>query len=263
LAVGFWGERTASVDWCEHNYIHSYFIAEFWNTLSSLIMTALGILGCYHSAIHGFVPRIFACYIGLGLIGLGSAAFHATLLHTGQALDELPMIYVSLLFIYCLLMHDKKSDNILLSGGLLLYSTVFTIIYFYIPSLYAFFLLSYAVLVLFLAFRSYFLMCQNLNKLSHTLFWTAIISYGFAFFGCWLPENIFCNYIRFLQLHSWWHVFAGLGTYTWIVFITFETYSRSPLYITRCFNYFNIVYYISIVRKKQQVFTSEGLQILL
>ncbi len=34
--MGFWGPRTASVDWCEPNYVHTFWIAEFWNTLSSV-----------------------------------------------------------------------------------------------------------------------------------------------------------------------------------------------------------------------------------
>ncbi|RUS17275.1 hypothetical protein BC937DRAFT_90170, partial [Endogone sp. FLAS-F59071] len=33
-ASGYWGKVTSSVDWCEINYEFSYYIAEFWNTIS-------------------------------------------------------------------------------------------------------------------------------------------------------------------------------------------------------------------------------------
>jgi len=36
--VGWWGHPTASIDWCEENYVVSYYIAEFWNTISNLAM---------------------------------------------------------------------------------------------------------------------------------------------------------------------------------------------------------------------------------
>lgn len=25
---GYWGERTATIDWCEKNYVESYYVAE-------------------------------------------------------------------------------------------------------------------------------------------------------------------------------------------------------------------------------------------
>ena len=34
--LGFWGPRTASVDWCEPNYVVSHYVAEWWNTLTSV-----------------------------------------------------------------------------------------------------------------------------------------------------------------------------------------------------------------------------------
>ncbi|KAI8364157.1 ceramidase-domain-containing protein [Radiomyces spectabilis] len=43
--VGYWGPITSSVDWCEKNYTHWYYVAEWWNTLSSLAMIVLGLLG--------------------------------------------------------------------------------------------------------------------------------------------------------------------------------------------------------------------------
>ena len=42
---GFWGVPTASIDWCEQNYAITPFVAEFWNTLSSLAMVIAGVVG--------------------------------------------------------------------------------------------------------------------------------------------------------------------------------------------------------------------------
>ena len=44
-AAGFWGPVTSSVDWCEHNYAVSYYVAEFFNCFSNLAIVAAGLLG--------------------------------------------------------------------------------------------------------------------------------------------------------------------------------------------------------------------------
>jgi hypothetical protein len=38
---------TATVDWCEENYVHTPFIAELWNTASSVPMVLAGLWGLY------------------------------------------------------------------------------------------------------------------------------------------------------------------------------------------------------------------------
>ena len=35
---GFWGPVTASIDWCEENYERTPYLAEFWNSISSLFL---------------------------------------------------------------------------------------------------------------------------------------------------------------------------------------------------------------------------------
>ncbi|KAF9582557.1 Alkaline ceramidase 3, partial [Lunasporangiospora selenospora] len=97
--IGYWSPNTASMDWCEHNYVVSYFIAEFWNTLSSLFIVLLGELGLHLSPTKEL--RFKVAFRTISIVGIGSTLFHGTLRHKMQLLDELPMIYAAtaLLFI--------------------------------------------------------------------------------------------------------------------------------------------------------------------
>jgi hypothetical protein len=42
---------TATVDWCEENYVHTPFIAELWNTASSVPMVLAGLWGLYKARV--------------------------------------------------------------------------------------------------------------------------------------------------------------------------------------------------------------------
>ena len=120
---GFWGTRTATIDWCERNYEVTGYIAEFWNTVTNLVMILFPMYAVYWSLRQRskqfeqiskvrrnnpeknkflyVVPMPFIyCQLALLMVGIGSWMFHMTLLYSMQLLDELPMIWTSSILIY-------------------------------------------------------------------------------------------------------------------------------------------------------------------
>lgn len=92
---GFWGPVTSLLDWCELNYTESYYIAEFWNTLSNAPIIAFSLMCWIQCWRNGLEMRYHLASLSFLLVGIGSAAFHATLLFKNQLLDELPMVCIS------------------------------------------------------------------------------------------------------------------------------------------------------------------------
>ena len=109
-AVGYWGRVNSSIDWCERNYVVSFFVAEYFNTLSSALMVVLGLVGIFTTATQGLELRFTLCHAGVVLIGLGSAAFHGCLSHVGQQLDETPMIVGAALWLWALAFQDPHFE---------------------------------------------------------------------------------------------------------------------------------------------------------
>lgn len=78
------------------------------NSATNIVFIALALYGAHKSQIHGLPLRYTITNLGIALVGLGSLAFHATLLYEAQLLDELPMIYTSLCLSYCILEDSKR-----------------------------------------------------------------------------------------------------------------------------------------------------------
>ena len=91
--VGYWGPVTSSIDWCERNYVVSFFVGEWWSTLSNSLAIVLALWGMCVALRHGCELRFVATYANIALVGIGSVAFHGTLTHIGQQGDETPMIF--------------------------------------------------------------------------------------------------------------------------------------------------------------------------
>ena len=107
---GYWEPHTSSIDFCETNYLHSSYIAEPHNLFSSLWgLSLLGLIGIYYGNPTGEI-RFKIAYGILILIGIGSAALHGTLNWVFQSADELPMIYLVISALYCLIELGDDDD---------------------------------------------------------------------------------------------------------------------------------------------------------
>ena len=103
--AGFWGPIDSGIDWCEPNYIVTNYVAEFGNTLSSIPMVFWALFGwylCWKSGVKE--KRYMILLISLGLIGIGSVAFHGTLRYSAQVRGFFS-IRILLLFFFCFIYH--------------------------------------------------------------------------------------------------------------------------------------------------------------
>jgi len=228
--IGYWGPVTATLDWCEYNYSNSFYIAEFYNSISNVIFLLLTAYGLYRSQSVSMKNnpliqvRFLVGYAIFALVGLGSFTFHATLLYSAQLLDELPMIYCALIFVFFVLEDQPKNMfGILLVVLLVLCGLLITVIYL-IYNEPVFHQICYGILVGVLIVRCYrWEMKYDTHLVIKRYFRIAVSSYILAF-TLWNIDVHFCEYVRYLLLHSWWHFFTAYGTY---LFIVVAQYQRS------------------------------------
>jgi len=232
---GYWSPNTASVDWCETNYVYSYYVAEWWNTMSSFVIVLVSVYGILQWYQYKYENRFFWCFLLVIIVGLGSAAFHGTLLYTGQILDELPMIYGSLLFLYAIMENEIHKKYKYLPYLMIIYSLLFTISYIAMKTsfYFNFFVFTYIAIVTYLCFCSFQVLQQTKHQYGadkpeyknlKQLFLLATFVYLGGFFICWLPEVFLCPKYLWpqLNLHAWFHITSSIGPYTWIMFATYH-----------------------------------------
>ena len=244
--------RPSNVDWCESNYVDSPFIAEMWNTASSVPMTGVAFFGLYKARQSLLMEDRWAmAWLMLAVVGVGSALFHATLLHVFQAADELPMLYCNLVFVYLMveekampkrfgeenknpLMKNVYSQSLQPSRRAWLVPLLVTVgvsqtyLYFTYPMVYEVFMGSYVTVIVWLIWRSVKLAwySKDSTTLQKTLVRIALSCYGGGSV-VWVFENVVCGvhgeerggwWMQATHLHAVWHAGACCGTYHFIQF---------------------------------------------
>jgi len=228
ISFGFWGEPTATIDWCENNYEVSFYVAEFWNTVTNLMMIVPGLCGAYFAWVDRLELRFITCYLGLIVVGIGSWCFHMTLLYKMQLLDELPMLLTASVIAFCLLdmLRPVTIRRTTLIFCLSAYSAFIIFIYLAITTP-VFFQVAFAVLYAVVTVASYYVSKEQ--KHNKMLFLLSCGLFVFSFI-VWNIDNIFCSGLTSLrermpvilrpltQFHGLWHLGTGFSSYVIILF---------------------------------------------
>jgi len=230
--LGVWGETTASIDWCETNYEVTVYVAEFWNTISNLSMIIPPLYGVWNARKYALETRFFVSHLSLLLVGIGSTMFHMTLKYPMQLLDELPMIYGSCVFIYCMaqVKSGPRDRAVWLVSALVFYAVFFTAIYsvWQNPLVHEF---ANGLLIAALFVQAFMLLKTDFDPGCAKLFALGSLFYALAFL-IWNIDNHFCSHLQdfravnplgvgvLTQFHAFWHILAGYATYLHILFST-------------------------------------------
>lgn len=254
---GIWGPVTATLDWCEVNHQFSPYIAEMANSLSNLFTVGIALAGFARAHKQNLPTRYAAGFLGIALVGIGSFFFHATLQFHAQLADELPMIYVGTMGVW--LLFDNKPGFGLSSSrtrSLVGIAVVFDILFswsYFINRNPIYHQVVFGSMVLGTALRVAYILRHTSAALRIPDNKKQTISYLFASgavlfalgFVIWNLDNAFCHSLTnlklkvgwpmafFLEGHSWWHVFTGIGTYymfSGIQYITLCTKDDPAIY---------------------------------
>lgn len=223
----------STIDWCEKNYEYIYFIAEFWNTISSFSLIYAGIQGWHrHEKVKG--RNIFSV---LFLVGIGSVFFHSCLTVYSQMFDEIPMIF---LVVYML------ENSLAFSTKTKIFSRFFSLTYssiiFYTALYSTERQLEFYIFQASFIFQGCILFFVFL-KMQKSLIAERIFKKGIFYFltawSFWLVDYFLCKYFTNynLQFHAWWHVFSSIGVYNFCILSIYNRNKKSvskPVYIYPC-----------------------------
>ncbi|XP_071721676.1 alkaline ceramidase-like [Rutidosis leptorrhynchoides] len=217
----FWGPVT-SPEWCEKNYVHSAYIAEFFNTLSNVPCIILALIGLINALRQRFEKRFSVLHMSNIILAIGSMLYHATLQSVQQQGDETPMVWEMLLYIYILYSPDWHYRSTM-PTFLFLYGAAFAVCH----ALFRFgigFKVHYAILCLLCIPRmyKYYIHTDDVKAKRLAKLYLETISLASL---CWLADRRFCPEISLWRFnpegHAIWHVLMGLNSYFANTFLMF------------------------------------------
>lgn len=226
---GYWGPVTATIDWCETNYAWSPFVAEFWNTLSSLAIFFAGMYGWHIAVVDGLEMRFQVSQLLVASVGVGSACFHCTLRHVEQQCDETPMVLTLLNWFYELFA-DTWEGNSFLKAAMPVLLVVYGVAFALLHNSYrwtTFFQVHFAAGALINLARCIYVSREKGLSPANGLLKRATIATVLATFF-WMTDFHFCSKLQSGEVpnpegHAWWHV---LIAYAILQCTSFSIYRR-------------------------------------
>ncbi|KAM6532773.1 hypothetical protein FALCPG4_005824 [Fusarium falciforme] len=238
METPFWGPQTSYLNFCEEDYVVTRYVAEFINTLSSLVYVAYGLYGLLSYSQFPAGSRLFL-YCGLMGVGICSGGYHMTLKYHTQMSDELSMHLLTTPLVYRLLSFKASPRRTMLIGMVLL--SLFTLVMVTHVALDEFVLhaVTFASGVLIVANRALKIISQHVfdsqtRQSLRNISLFGCCCFGFGYF-LWLVDELACRYLTdarnalglplafLLELHGWWHIFTAVGSYIAVVVVDLIT----------------------------------------
>ena len=227
--TGYWGPITASVDWCEDNYVVTHYIAEFANTVSSLPMVLVSLYALWWGLRYGRGNFYFvAACVSSACVGLGSMLFHGTLTKTGQVLDEVPMLICICSFFTCLKMTKSPKSTavpLLAAAWCVVAVCIYSLAHFSIFCVM--FFVSVCCTVRLAWKRVQECSTPQTKELMNVFVKLGAFGYLTGSVCFWVPEMFICgnrleethdSIGQHLYLHAVFHLLASLSIYSFLCF---------------------------------------------
>ena len=183
----YWGNQDTSITFCESKYTKVFWIAELYNTLSSLSYVCVGL--------YYIKSKRYPISIMITSVGIGSVLLHGTLRYYGQWIDE-----VSMLVLTIMAMDDLNSKFIKKK------SIPFFIIFYFI--FYKTFLVFFCIFTLLNIYLNYLVFKSSIINY---YIYNSLVLLGTS---CWFIDRFLCDKIEFLYLHAWWHILTSMAIST-------------------------------------------------
>ncbi|XP_070588043.1 alkaline ceramidase 1 [Erythrolamprus reginae] len=217
---------SSEVDWCEANFEHSEYIAEYYNSFSNVAFFILAPMMLWLNTDYiSYRPVPIRGFVILQLfIGIFSFYYHMTLSYAGQLLDELSILW-TLCISYGFWFPTRYFPSFIKNREQFLtfvatVTVTSTLMSFVKPALNAYVLNCAAFHLLYLAFIE----VRRCNSPAvRRAAWTMTFWWGIAI-SCWLVDKFFCGFcqrLNFCYLHSFWHVFINMALLHCITLILF------------------------------------------
>ncbi|EKD12772.1 uncharacterized protein L3040_006925 [Drepanopeziza brunnea f. sp. 'multigermtubi'] len=239
-----WGPNTGLYEFCEMDYYITPYIAEFISVLTNVGYISLGIRGIRNNHRNSNDQVVNLCYGNLIFVGVGSALYHMNLKYFTQMIDEASMLYATAAILYGSLSitmgsTSRKSLATFLTGVIIAAS----IAHFIICDVQTF-RRTFLVMLFTNLGQCIWLFSSRVPDVGVKRAARCLALYGTCSFilgfSLWDIDNKFCAQLTharalvgmplgFLtELHGWWHLWTGVGTYHFIVFIEYlRTYIKA------------------------------------
>jgi hypothetical protein len=183
----YWGNPDTSVTFCESKYTKVFWIAEFYNTLSSLCYICVGLY--YIKSKHYPIATMVTC------VGIGSVLLHGTLRYYGQWVDEVSMLVSSIMML------DYLNSKLITKKSI----PFFIIFYFFFYKTFLVFLCTFTLLNIYMSYLVF--KSSSINYCMYNI----LVILGTS---CWFIDRFLCDSIEFLYLHAWWHILTSAAIST-------------------------------------------------